>query len=273
MATAIRMRLYFNPRDKEELKKNLLTFDNKTQQMEVDFNKIVRMPEELGPDKTTYDDESIKGLTLFMETSDLILNRMQEDPFFSAPVDRDIYEMLKKHIDGAKVPLTLKQAYKDDHYINKFIKGMTEKDFAHYFSIGGEQASNIEDYGGANWVDWRTRNWGTRFNAYDTKVGDKTIDFKVDGTPALQAIINLSKKLPDHTPLAVMFAEEGFGKQVGYMLITDGQIDPRSKLHMDNTARDAIDMNRDLWGIQDGYVYDRVKKEFKNVSRKEASLA
>lgn len=259
MAFDVRVRLYFHESFQDLVEKTILTHDEKTGKNKVDFNKIVRMPDELSPDKAPMGEGMRKGLSLYMSGCEKI------------EVNRYMLKELKKHVKTSLVPLTFGKVPLDAVSYFRMIGGKENKEeFQRLFRLGVEQAERIMEHGGANWVDWRYRNWGTKYNAFDTDVEKGHIDFTVSERPCIEAVRNLSTKLPQ-IPFAMTYAEKDFGKQVGFMLVRNDDIDQRSSKIL-YYSECAIDLGRDLWGIKDRYQFDTRTKKFVNLSKEETQL-
>lgn len=97
-------------------------------------------------------------------------------------------------------------------------------------SFGITQETNdrfIKQYGVNNWYDWKVKNWGTKWGAYDTNEWDVSegyanISYHTAWTPATAFIINVSKQFPlikfQHS-----FADEG-GSFLGIEIIQNGEV-------------------------------------------------
>lgn len=84
------------------------------------------------------------------------------------------------------------------------------------------QAEYIAKYGADNWYDWSIRNWGTKWNTYESCVDYDTITFRTAWSCPLPAIIALSKNLPDYT-FTISWADEDFGANVGRAVFKGGE--------------------------------------------------
>lgn len=80
-----------------------------------------------------------------------------------------------------------------------------------------------EKYGDKNWYDWNTKNWGTKWNAYDVRVGKYyRFIFQTAWAHPFPVIKALSEKFPK-TTFSVAFADEDWGNNLGAYLIKNGK--------------------------------------------------
>ena len=75
-----------------------------------------------------------------------------------------------------------------------------------------------EKYGVVGWYDWRVRNWGTKWNAYDCVGEGNTILFDTAWNAPIPIFQQLAKMFPD-IELHVVFADEDAGYNTGELTI------------------------------------------------------
>ena len=154
--------------------------------LDIDFERIVPMPECLS--NASCDGEDKNALYYYLMTTG---NEGMVDKLFDFP-----------------------QFYSMDEY-----KSKTEKELCDY-KVLGEKLFNIAlQYGAIDWYDWRIRNWGTKWNAYETD-----IENYLDGNVALyfqtanQGVIPVIEKLVEMFPnleFDYMYADEDFPYNCG----------------------------------------------------------
>lgn len=81
----------------------------------------------------------------------------------------------------------------------------------------------IKNYGADNWFDWCSKNWGTKWGAYDVEKCDDTFEFLTAWRTPMPAMIVLSKMHPE-VELSVRYFDEDFGCNVGEYKILAGKI-------------------------------------------------
>ena len=164
----------------------------------VDFNKIVPMPESLEVKSSSEGDDGMKYL-VGMSGNSLEVHRYK----------------------------------KSDHY-----KEMTEMHelnpdrFERRLELGRQYLRNTADYGCTTWYEWRYRNWGTKWNAYDIeKPSDNSIMFNTAwrGVPGL--ICKLGAMFPAVT-IKYDYADENLSYNTGSYIIHDDDV-------QDNSPEDA----------------------------------
>jgi hypothetical protein len=110
----------------------------------------------------------------------------------------------------------------------------------------------IKKFGTDNWYDWQTRNWGTKWNAYEQiSLDENTIEFDTAWSTPLQAMVHLSKKYPQ-VEFQVEYADEDFGYNVGTYLLINGVIE--SQNIPDGGTLEAIEMAMDIKGDDEYYL-------------------
>lgn len=164
----------------------------------VDFNKLVPMPESLEVESSSDGDDGKKYL-LGMSGNSLEVHKYKES----------------------------------DHY-----KKMTEMEeqnpdrFERCLELGRQYLRNTADYGCTTWYEWRYRNWGTKWNAYDIeKPSDNSIMFNTAwrGVPGL--ICKLGAMFPAVT-IKYDYADENSSYNTGSYIIHDDDV-------QDNSPEDA----------------------------------
>lgn len=97
-------------------------------------------------------------------------------------------------------------------------------------SFGITQETNdrfIKQYGVNNWYDWKVKNWGTKWGAYDTNEWDvsdeyASISYHTAWSAATSFIVNASKQFP-LIKFKHSFADEG-GSFLGFEIIQNGEV-------------------------------------------------
>jgi len=148
----------------------------------IDFNKIIPMPESLRIESGT---KLQIGLSLFYRNNDIGGNRL---PFENTLI------MFNRYNDEQK----------DE------IKNLAD--------IG---IKNILEYGHATWYDWSIENWGTKWNACNSKKMENGIIFDTAWSTPFNVILHLSQQFPDAT-IVVNYADEDVGQNCGGYILKNG---------------------------------------------------
>jgi len=82
----------------------------------------------------------------------------------------------------------------------------------------------IEKYGFNNWYDWATHNYGTKWNASDTRIEkeENIISFDTAWSCPYPWLDILSQKFPN-TIFKFSYADEDIGHNLGFYTLEDGQ--------------------------------------------------
>lgn len=86
----------------------------------------------------------------------------------------------------------------------------------------GKDEEGIREKGMITQYEFNTRNWGTKWNAYNVNVYNNIVEFDTAWSMPNPVFVELSKQYPDLT-LAVSYADEDIGSNCGKILYKDGQ--------------------------------------------------
>ena len=78
---------------------------------------------------------------------------------------------------------------------------------------------NTQRYGYKDWYDWSIANWGTKWNASETQIFDKGIQFNT----AWSCPVSVLKELSKHIPIVVSFSDEDTGTNYGIYEFNNGK--------------------------------------------------
>lgn len=107
-------------------------------------------------------------------------------------------------------------------------------------------------FGADNWYDWQTRNWGTKWNAYEQVEHEANeIEFDTAWSTPLQAMVHLSKKYPQ-VQFEVRYADEDFGYNVGEYLLINGSIENQNI--PDGGTVEALELAMEIKGDEEYYL-------------------
>lgn len=202
-------------KDFKKLKKLLLDKDE-----QVDFNKLVPMPQDLQITSGSYSWEVDRFDFGFEHTKKKI--KFQDEVL--APYLSRFYNKRIKRIDFIEVVLnnlknsqsdtkqtietSLKEFYGIDLTSND--RSPVETLFSGYF--------NIQRYGEKDWYDWSYANWGTKWNGSETYIMGNIISFQTAWGCPYGVIDELSK----HIDFKVVYADEDLGSNFGVIEFKDG---------------------------------------------------
>ena len=244
------------------LKEKYCFLSKETNNLEFDFNKVIKMPHDLEIEFSTKSD---KALVLYMTFID------PEVKYYGKEEDKvskkdwiKFYNLIKDHMlinrnltankDELKEILN---SYKDEE--NKLL------------NLGKLQINNILNYNAINWYEWSIDNWGCKWNASNLKIkeDEKIILFDTPWAPPIPVMLEVSKQNPD-VKIALLYSDEEIGCHVGYLLMKDGHIDFEGTF--DDRSVDAYKLAFDIWEVGNDYVWDDerntyIRKEQKWINR------
>ena len=189
----------------------------------VDFNKLVPMPKDL--------DISCGSMSYVTNTFGLEKERYAKQSKYINPLLKKYYT---SKITQSKFVSAVKKDW--DKIKDKFtlVYGSNFEKFEDCMTVL-KGFFNTKRYGYKDWYDWSIANWGTKWNASETRVFDKGIQFDT----AWSCPVSLLKELSKHTPIVVSFADEDTGSNYGIYEFNNG----KSKVWLDdsnNMAGEAI---------------------------------
>ena len=177
-------------RDKEDIMPNwtrtTIKTDNKevinvllNDKKEVDFNKLILMP------------EGLKDLKAGDEGTAIAYYLTER---FSIPYSKT---NMKEHLDdlygdGWKDEIDIKdfKFYVETH--KKYL------DLDELYELGKKYVENYDSYGAYNWYDWAIDNWGVKWNAVDTEIkDDDMISFFTPWDAPVPIFVELCDMFPD----------------------------------------------------------------------------
>ena len=227
----------------KELIEKYVILNEETGEKEFDFNKVIKMPEEL---QIEYSSRSDNALRLYVTRINPSISYYGEEKDKISEKDyADLVYLLKKRaITVSSFDLSLEK-------INELIKDNSEVDL---LKLGKQQVENVQKYGCLNWYDWAINNWGTKWNAsnFISLDDDKALTFETAWDPAIPVFLEITKQNPTKK-FAFLYADEAIGSHVGYVLACNGKIDYKGTF--EDYSDDAYKLSFDLWNCADCYEY------------------
>ena len=80
--------------------------------------------------------------------------------------------------------------------------------------VGKIYIDNIINYGSDTWYDWSVKNWGTKWNAFDSEIENNILSFRTAWSASLPITEKLSKMFPNIS-FCHEFADEDMGRNCG----------------------------------------------------------
>lgn len=177
----------------------------------VDFDLTYPMPKEL--DVTDGSTNKIAVYYYLSHRDNIHYSAVATDPEFIRYIERDLELMDSSTNDTAKILDTAKK-YQDrlTRYIDRFNEDTRDEEIEKLYNEGKTLISNIQKYGAPTWYDWRTKNWGCKWNAssydinFDEKTNTYTLHFNTPWSPPDGWLENLA--VNHHIPFHLYWLEE-----------------------------------------------------------------
>ena len=178
--------------------------EQKDSSPELDFNKIIPMPEELGKERP-YADVAIDEAMICLLTR-LIRERifyLEDHDLWLSSIAKRLPEIKEKHEKDVAQVIEFAKGEAMKEY---FPSGLTRDEL---LQNGFTYLSYIAKYGYSGWYEWCTNVWGTKWNAWDTCIIDNdNVDFVTAWGSPEGIFKELSKRNP-YDPIHVQWEEEG----------------------------------------------------------------
>ena len=183
----------------------------------IDFNKLTPMPAELDIEEGPRTTRGLKAYQDFIEVY--------------------TFNGKKENFDLLNIPEKSEQA---------FLRVHPDIDQTEW-KLGKQAFQNEQKYGAASWYKWRTRNWGTKWNAYGYEGGvqfdGKSLHFLTAWAPPKPIVAKLAEMYPD-LDFTHQFANEDIGMNCGEDEYHNGSLCGEYR----PAQQEAVDFANDLWG-------------------------
>lgn len=121
-----------------------------------------------------------------------------------------------------------------------------------------EQKEFRAKYGVDNWYDWRTANWGTKWDCYEHRgESDTTIMFETAWSTPIVALLKLSHQFPD-VIISVRYADEDFGSNVGTYILDKGDI---ANIYQPEYSKESVQLAMDISGDTGYWLEERLVED------------
>ncbi len=152
-----------------------------------------------------------------------------------------------KDSEGNEVQVKSYSMYLNEFQVNRAIeRGETPPDLIPCNNATPEQQDELlVKYGRTNWYDWSLHNWGTKWDARESRYDEdmKVLTFQTAWDCPKALLEAMIRKYPEIT-FAGGFADEDIGHNSGY--IEDGEVS-----WFVNGDFEAIQNAKELWGFED----------------------
>lgn len=164
----------------------------------VDFNKLIPMPPSLDVESGSTSNHGLKVYQAFIE-------------WYNDKTSGENKDLLN-------IP---------SEYLNEYYNTILSEEDKEYWNIGKTVFENIQKYGAPTWYEWRIRNWGTKWNAYDFGgIEPDTIPDSLSFNTAWSAPHKVIEKIAELYPEALItheWADEDIGCNCGRKEYKNGE--------------------------------------------------
>ena len=238
-------RIKTNAQNFDEFVKKYTSIDEEGN-VNFDFNKLVKMSDDLQIEKSSQEMDGIKLYFTSFLNSDIGIKPTSQTvsyedfaKFIIAVLKNDCLK-LKDYLLYKDEINSLKEKYKDS--------------YNDVYELGRKAVLNKIKYGHFDWYDWSLANWGTKWNACNTVIDkdSKTIYFDTAWSPAVPIFKALTEANLD-TEFEFTFSEEQIGYCSGRIITKNGEID--SAVLPKPMSKEAYEIAFELWGCEDEYEF------------------
>lgn len=202
--------------------------DCKTEDRLFDFNVLIPMPESMDIESGTRTDRALIVYELF---HGLPIDLFERYSFFDT-AGRLRAQLLEEINEPTKENIIAWNGEQDEDYL----------------ALGEKAYLNYKNYGAKDWYDWRIKNWGTKWNAYEVEFdGDCRLSFQTAWNRPEPIFEALTRKYPDHT-FTWTWADEDMGINCGAITRADGQ---HTIYQPDSNSHEAYELYVKCWGDSD----------------------
>lgn len=199
----------------------------------LDFNKLIPMPPSLMIEAGSSTEQGIEIYLTAVNphTKDYDLPKMPENKFKKLVSDLN-----------AERRFTVYKPSLSDEEIQKYTMYSS---FGKLADTGKQAINNLLNYGATTWYDWSIKNWGTKWNSYDTWKGDDHgFQFSTAWSAPHPVLDALAKKYPD-VRITHEWADEDIGQNCGRCEFENGEC---VYDYEPDTHKEALEFATGVWG-------------------------
>lgn len=231
MPNWVRNRIEIEGKNINKIFARLSSKDEEGHKISVDFNKITPMPNELYIISGSIT-ESCKKLFLHS-----IQGNEDFDKYLAVTVKNDEKYISMSDDEYKKL---LEDSLKYTEFPSNEPKFQTEKEILDYGKLA---LDNILNYGAQDWYKWSIANWGTKWNASESKCRNNVISFETAWDPVVELFAKFSKEFPDNI-FNYSFSDEQVCQYCGEFKIQNGEVIGRV---YESESNEAFEKGFELW--------------------------
>ena len=252
MPNWVRNRLRIIDDNYQDIINRITTYRNKEDGFQLDFEKIIPMPESIRNTELSTTTPTCMGL---------FINSIKKIPDF------------QKYITALVLNKGNFVSYSDEHQerlIEEMIKNNERfKTKDDVLSYGKQCFDNLVNYGVIDWYEWSIKNWGTKWNASETEINDNEIIFETPWDPVPDIIKKLSKDYPN-VRFECSYADEQVCVYCGEMAFENGEC--LNIKRYETGSKEAFEIGFELWPYSKKfYKYDKERGSYRYIQNQEDS--
>lgn len=199
----------------------------------IDFEKIIPMPKELDIETSLSEDDAIY---MYLAAVNPRMPNMG-----AAKWPQETYLKVAEQIGGCRGQDYAVQSQAEIKEILKFEKQGS------LLKLGKRLVENYQKYGCGDFDEWRVKNWGVRWNAWDCDYDDDLhkLTFSTDHAAAVSIVQKLSEQFPD-VKLTLKWIGEDYRSDIGCMVAQNGQF---SKTAMGDDPKTSLLLAADFFDL------------------------
>ena len=257
-------RLTIEGENAEKIMQELMTKDEESGELALDFNKIIPMPKSLQLSKGNVTNMCVSLYLTAINPSIYHYGHAKDKAFIQRFIG--ILEKIKKHCDSPPSFNLSKEKIKQYEKLVFSTTDENDKLFTRKTAIahGKLAINNVLKYGHMDWYDWSIANWGTKWNAVRTSIDGAEVCFDTAWSDVSRLIYKLSKKYPDNT-FHYSFAEEQAGYYTGEFSYTNGHEEGD---YFPEYSKEAYELYFDFWGNDDLFNYNEETGNYDHIDDK-----
>lgn len=252
MPNWVRNKLKIIGNNYKEIINNITTYKNGSIGLQLDFEKIIPMPECI---------KNTEASSMSHKCMELFINSIKRTPDFQKYIAVLVANKSKY------VSLSKKQQEEIfNHLLDCYERFKTREDVLAY---GKQCFDNLINYGVVDWYEWSIKNWGTKWNASETEINDNEIIFETPWDPVPDIIKKLSKDYPN-VRFECSYADEQVCVYCGEMAFENGEC--LNIKRYETGSKEAFEIGFELWPYSKKfYKYDKERGSYRYIQNQEDS--
>jgi len=228
-----RIEIIGTPAQVKKVLTSIAASDKDGESLQIDFNKIVPMPEGLNASPHS-------GVKTWVE---ICTGQIDFSVLFTGlPASTKVlfesksFGILANSLSATTAMETITGKRKGN------VKDFSDEDFNCFIQC----LKNYRQFGSTSWYEWSIKNWGTKWNAYgqnDKRNNNNTIYFQIAWSSPLSLIGELSKLFPDLI-IKLDYADEDSGSNTGKITFKAG--DPIEVIQPESQSNEGYEIYFEL---------------------------